>query len=188
MSILHVTSSISPSGSNSTTLGAELAAKLGGSVTTRDTTTGIPHVDPAWAGANFTPADGRSADQKAKLALSDTLIAELQTADTLIISVPMYNFSVPSNLKAWIDHIARAGITFNYTAEGPKGLLDGKRAYLVITTGGTPVESPVDYTTAYLQQVLNFIGIDDITVIAADRLMVDMDKAMDNARTKIAAL
>ena len=188
MSILHITSSISPSGSNSTKLGSELATKLGGTITTRDTTTGIPHIDPDWAASNFTPAEDRSAGQSATLALSDTLIEELKAADTVIISAPMYNFSIPSNLKAWIDHIARAGITFSYSPEGPKGLLEGKRAFFVISSGGTPVESAIDYVTPYLTQVMNFVGITDVTVIAVDRLMVDMEKALADARAQIATL
>ncbi len=188
MSILIVTSSASPAASTSTQLARDTAAKLGGEITHRDTTTGIPHIDSTWTGANFTPADERSAAQKDTLALSDELISEVQAADTLIIAAPMYNFSVPSTLRAWIDHICRAGITFQYSETGPKGLLSGKRAIIVVTTGGTPAQSEVDYVTPYLRQVLGFIGITDIEVIAADKLMADQDAAVAQARGAIDAL
>ncbi len=188
MSILHITSSASPAPSVSALLGRETATKIGGAVTTRDVAKGIPAVDSDWTGANFTPADDRTSEQKARLALSDNLIAEVKAADTLILSVPMYNFGVPSTLKAWIDHICRAGHTFNYTEDGPVGLLTGKSAVLVVTTGGTPVDSGVDFTTPYLRQVLGFIGITDVTVIKSDLLMQDQDKAVASAREVIAAL
>ena len=188
MSILHITSSASPMPSISTMLGGEAAAKFGGTVTTRDVATGIPAIDSDWTGANFTPAAERTDAQKQRLAQSDTLIDEIKTADTLVLSVPMYNFGTPSTLKAWIDHICRAGETFNYTAEGPVGLLTGKRAVLVVTTGGTPAESDWDYTTPYLRHVLGFIGITDVTVIASDLLLEDQDKAVAQARETIAAL
>lgn len=188
MSILHITSSASPAPSVSSMLGREAAAKIGGTLTTRDVATDVPAIDSDWTAANFTPADDRTAAQKDRLALSDTLITELKAADTLILSVPMYNFGVPSTLKAWIDHICRTGLTFDYSAAGPEGLLTGKRAVIVITSGGTPAGGDWDYATTYLRHVLGFIGITDVTVIASDLIQVDQDKAIAQARTAIAAL
>ncbi len=188
MSILHITSSANPAKSNSSMLGAEATTHLGGTTVHRDTNDGIPHLTPDWVAANFTPADDRTADQKAELALSDTLVAELQAADTLIISTPVYNFGIPSTLKAWIDHVCRAGMTFQYSENGPKGLLTGKRAIIVAASGGMPVGSDADFATSYLRFVLGFVGITDVTVIAADRIIAQGDEAIADARKAIAAL
>ena len=188
MSILHIKSSASPAMSNSTLLGTEVAAKLGGTVTTRNTNDGLPQIAPDWVAANFTPADDRTAEQAEMLSLSDTLIEELKAADTLILSAPMYNFAVPATLKSWIDHICRAGVTFQYSETGPKGLMTGKRAVIVVTTGGTPADSEADFVTSYLRHILGFIGITDVSVIAADRILVESDQAIAAAREAIAAL
>jgi len=103
----------------------------------------------------------------------------------------MYNFSVPANLKAWIDLICRAGVTFQYTAEGPVGLLKDKQLDIIITTGGVPLKSPVDFVSDYLKQVFGFIGIEQINIIAADQMNVDAEasfnKALDQIQTRIAA-
>ncbi|MGB5336378.1 MAG: NAD(P)H-dependent oxidoreductase [Woeseiaceae bacterium] len=154
----------------------------------RDLSAGIPFVDEAWIEANFTPEESRTAKHREALALSDSLVAELKEADVLVIGVPMYNFNIPASLKAWVDMIARARLTFRYTEDGPKGLLEGKKAYIVVATGGVPVGSPVDFATPYLKHVLGFIGIDDVEVIAADRLNSQADEAMDAARARIAEM
>ena len=103
----------------------------------------------------------------------------------------MYNFSVPANLKAWIDLICRAGVTFQYTAEGPVGLLKDKQLDIIIITGGVPLKSPVDFVSDYLKQVFGFIGIEQINIIAADQMNVDAEasfnKALDQIQTRIAA-
>jgi FMN-dependent NADH-azoreductase len=104
--------------------------------------------------------------------VSDALVAELQAADEIVIAVPVYNFSVPAALKAWIDMVARARVTFRYTEDGPVGLLTGKRAWVIVGSGGTELDGPVDFATAWLRHVLGFLGIDDVRVIAADRQMV----------------
>ena len=114
------------------------------------------------------------------------LIAELKAADVVVIGAPIYNFGIPAALKAWVDMIARARKTFRYTSEGPEGLLKGKKAYVVIASGGMPVDSDMDFATPYLRQVLGFIGITDVEVIAADALGNGMDKKLDEARAKIA--
>lgn len=154
----------------------------------RDLSAGIPFVDEAWIEANFTAEESRTAKHREALALSDSLVAELKEADVLVIGVPMYNFNIPASLKAWVDMIARARLTFRYTEDGPKGLLEGKKAYIVVATGGVPVGSPVDFATPYLKHVLGFIGIDDVEVIAADRLNSQADEAMDAARARIAEM
>lgn len=147
---------------------------------------GFPIITEAWVGANFTPADDRSAEQKAILAQSDALIAQLKQADTLVIGLPIYNFSVPASLKTWIDLICRAGVTFQYTEKGPEGLLTGKSAVLLVASGGVPVDSPVDFATPYVRQVLNFIGITDIQVIAADGLGGEPNK-LDTVKQQLEA-
>jgi len=157
-------------------------------VTTRDLADGMSLIDEAWVGANFTPADDRTADQKSKLALSDTLVAELQAADTLVIGLPIYNFGVPAALKAWVDQVARAGVTFQYSEYGPKGLLEGKRAIVAVASGGTEAGSEIDFATGYIRHVLGFIGITDVTFVTADRLMLDADGTMAKAMGQIEGL
>ncbi|MGI9238908.1 MAG: FMN-dependent NADH-azoreductase [Woeseiaceae bacterium] len=154
----------------------------------RDLSTGMPFVDETWIGANFTPEESRSKQHHATLAFSDTLVAELEEADVLVIGVPMYNFNIPASLKAWIDMVARARRTFRYTENGPKGLLENKKAYLLVTTGGVPVGSPMDFATPYLKHALGFLGITDIDIIAADKLNNQADESMDAARARIAEL
>ncbi len=107
---------------------------------------------------------------KAKLALSDSLVADLQEASHIVIASPIYNFSVPAVLKAWIDMVARARVTFRYTENGPEGLLKGKKAYLVIASGGVPLGSDMDYASTYLRHVMGFLGIDDVTLVNANEL------------------
>ncbi|MEL6857510.1 MAG: NAD(P)H-dependent oxidoreductase [Pseudomonadota bacterium] len=147
-----------------------------------------PAITAEWVGANFTPDDQRSAAQTETLALSDKLIGELEAADTIVLGVPIYNFGVPAAFKAWIDLVARARKTFKYTENGPVGLLEGKSAYVVIASGGTTSGSEIDFATPYVRHVLGFLGIHDVTVIAADQLMATGDDKIDAARAQIAAL
>ncbi len=154
----------------------------------RDLAAGIPFVDEAWIEANFTPEELRSEKQRETLDFSDALVAELRNADVLVIGVPMYNFSITAALKAWIDMIARARLTFRYTENGPEGLLRGKKAYLVVATGGVPVGSPMDFATPYLRHALAFVGITDVEIVAADRLNSDAEESVDKARSRIADL
>jgi len=144
----------------------------------------IPQITEDWVDANFTPASDRNSGQQAILRQSDELVEELEWADLLIISVPIYNFGVPASLKAWVDQVARAGRTFRYTAEGPEGLLKDKKAILLVASGGTEVDSAIDFATPYLRHVLGFLGITDVEVISADRLMPEPDRfevALDKA-------
>ncbi len=157
-------------------------------VVTRDVTGGLPTLSEDWVGANFTPADARTAEQRLHLALSDSLVAELEAADTIVISLPVWNFGIPSTLKAWVDLVARAGLTFQYTENGPVGLLDGKRAILAVASGGTKVGSEIDFATTYLRHVLGFIGIKEVEIVAADAMAVDADAALANAAAGIDAM
>jgi FMN-dependent NADH-azoreductase len=186
--ILQIDASARYEGSITRQLTSRIARTLGGAVTTRDLNTAIPHVDEAWVGANFTPEADRTPEQKEKLALSDELIAEIKSADVLVIGVPVYNFGVPAALKAWIDHVARVGVTFRYTENGPEGLLTGKRAVVALSTGGTPVGSDIDFASGYMKHILGFMGIDDVEIIAADRILADADKAVAEAHARIDAL
>ncbi|MGB5447554.1 MAG: NAD(P)H-dependent oxidoreductase [Woeseiaceae bacterium] len=189
--VLEVSASGRTAGSASRKLTQDLIAALedrNDNVQTiqRDLAKGMPFVDAAWIEANFTPEESRTDEHREALALSDALVAELKDADILVIGTPVYNFSIPAALKAWIDMIARARLTFRYTENGPEGLLEGKKAYLVIATGGVPVGSAVDFATPYLKHALAFIGINDVEVIAADKLNSQAEESMDAARARIA--
>ncbi|MEM9581605.1 MAG: NAD(P)H-dependent oxidoreductase [Pseudomonadota bacterium] len=187
--ILNIQASARHEGSVTRDLSGQVLEKLGADqVITRDLSDPLPLLDGVWIGANFTPEAERSAEQKETLALSDSLIAEIKAADTLVIGVPVYNFAPPAALKAWIDQICRAGVTFKYTEHGPKGLLEGKRAIIVLASGGTPAGSEMDFASGYLRHILGFIGITDVTLIAADALGNDADKKLDAAKTAIADL
>ena len=156
------------------------------SLVRRDLNDGIGFVDESWIAANFTAPEERTATQLERLAESDALVAELQAADVIVIGAPIYNFGVPATLKAWVDQVARVRVTFRYTDAGPEGLLEGKKAYVVVASGGVPVDAAVDFATPYLRHVLGFLGIDDVEVIAADRLNVRGAEAVDEARRDIA--
>jgi FMN-dependent NADH-azoreductase len=143
-----------------------------GKVTTRDlTSTSIPPVNAAWVGAAYTPEDARTPEQRNLLALSDRLIAELQTADEYVLGVPMHNFSVPSTLKLWIDQIARVNETFSYATGSPVGLLTGKKATVVITSGGKydagTAMGSLNFVEPYLRTVFGFLGVTDTTFVHA---------------------
>ena len=157
-------------------------------VVTRDVAQGLPFVDSSWIAANFTDPVARDADQQAALALSDALVSEIQAADVLVIGVPIYNFGVPATLKAWRDMIARARVTFRYTEQGPQGLLTGKKAYLLGASGGTPVGSAIDFATPWLKHVLAFVGITDVEVIAAERLMIQGEAGRAQAMARIVSV
>jgi FMN-dependent NADH-azoreductase len=154
----------------------------------------LPHVTEAQIGAYFTPAEKRTDEQKKILILSDQLVDELLEADTIIIGAPMYNFSVTSSLKSWIDHVARLGRTFAYTDKGPVGLATGKRAVIAIARGGIYSEEPAraaDFESGYLKQVLGFVGITDVELIVAEGVALGEEiakQAIAKAEQQIAAL
>jgi FMN-dependent NADH-azoreductase len=189
--LLHLDASPLGEASISRHLSAEFVRKWQeanpqGEVITRDlTTTSIPPVDGRWVGAAYTPAEKRTAEQTAVLALSDELIAELEKADDYVFGVPMHNFGIPSTLKLWIDQIARAGRTFSYGAHGPVGLLKDKRATFLVASGGsykkgTPTES-YDFVEPYLRTVFGFIGVTQTDFIAAGGAAAVMSGKVDRA-------
>lgn len=157
-----------------------------GTVVYRDLTALTPApISQAWVHAAFTPADSRTAEQKALLAPSDELIGELQTSDEIVIGVPMHNFSVPSALKLWIDQIVRAGRTFTYGANGPKGLLTGKKATLLVASGGvyspgSPAEA-MNFVDPYMKAVLGFIGITNVRSLSVGGVSQLMSGAIDRS-------
>jgi len=157
-------------------------------VTQRDLARGMPHVDESWIRANFTDSEDRSDEQLARLQYSDSLVAEIQGADVLVIGVPIYNFGIPATLKAWIDMIARARLTFRYTENGPEGLMKGKKAYLVVASGGVAIDSEADFATPYMRQALRFLGITDIEVIGAEQQMSRGEETVATALARIADL
>jgi FMN-dependent NADH-azoreductase len=191
--VLIVNSSARNEGSVSRELVQELVANLEASrgplsVTHRDLAKGIDFVSQAWIAANFTDDADRDENQRRELANSDLLVQEVMDAQILILGVPVYNFGIPAALKAWIDMIARARKTFRYTSNGPEGLLTGKKAYLVVATGGVPVDSPVDFATPYLRHALKFIGITDVEVISAEQINSRGVAATEGAREQISNL
>jgi FMN-dependent NADH-azoreductase len=151
---------------------AWLKARPGGTVISRDLTTlHIPVVDGAWAAAAHTPEDARTAQQKDALAVSEFLIAELHKADEYVVGVPMHNFSIPSTLKLWVDQVVRIGKTFAYSASGRQGLLTGKKATLLIASGGVydqgSAAEAFNFVTPYLRTIFGFMGVTDVNIIAA---------------------
>ena len=142
-------------------------------VINRDLASGIPFVDEPWIQANFTNPEARNEKQKEVLSFSDSLVQEIQNAAHIIIASPIYNFSIPAVLKAWVDQIARAKLTFHYTENGPVGLLVNKKATLVMASGGVPIGSEMDMATPYLKFALGFVGIKDVNVIDASDVNED---------------
>ncbi|MDW4497305.1 NAD(P)H-dependent oxidoreductase [Sulfitobacter sp. D35] len=187
--VLHIDASARAEGSVSRRLSAEVAARFpGAEILRRDLAGGLPVLDAAWIGANVTPANGRTPSQREALALSDELVSELERADVVVIGLPIYNFGIPAALKTWVDLVARAGVTFRYTENGPEGLLTGKRAIVVLASGGTEVGSDIDFASGYLRHFLGFLGITAVEIIAADRLAVDADASVGQAHRRIEAL
>jgi FMN-dependent NADH-azoreductase len=130
----------------------------------------VPHLDAERFGAFISKPEDRNAAQQAVVAYSDTLIEELRQADVIVLGLPMYNFGVPSQLKAYFDHVARAGVTFKYTEQGPVGQLTGKKAYVFAARGGVYAGTPLDTQTGYVRDFLRFIGISDVTFVYAEGL------------------
>jgi FMN-dependent NADH-azoreductase len=195
MNVLQVNSSARGEASVSSRLASELVSRLAAPadrVTVRDLRA-APHpaLDEAALGALFTPAEQRTPEQAARVALDDALIAEIQAADVVVLGVPMINFGIPASLKNWIDAISRAKVTFQYTAQGPEGLLKGKKVYAVMARGGKYRGSPADSQVPYLRQVLGFLGMTDVEFIYAEGLAMGPDAeaaALSEAREKIAEL
>ena len=171
--ILHITSSIRGDDSVSTSLGNRLIANLAGkNVVTRDLAKNdLPFIDAERHAANLAPYADRSEAQHGLAKIADELIDELEAADTIVFSVPVYNFTIPATLKAWADLVARAGRTFRYTQNGPEGLLTGKTVYITAATGGTAIGSDIDFMSPWLKFFLGLLGMTDVRIVAADGIM-----------------
>jgi FMN-dependent NADH-azoreductase len=193
--ILRIDSSARRDGSETRALIDAFISRIGATADTtvihRDLAADLPNfVNEAWVGANFTDPNARSDAQMAELAVSDALVAELEAADVIVIGAPIYNFSIPAVLKAWIDMVARVGVTFRYGDNGPEGLLKNKQAYVMIAhgPGGTTIGSAQDFATPYLRHLLGFIGIHDVKFISATEVKEDsrrLDAALAGAQSHI---
>jgi len=187
--LLHIDASARLQESTSRALSAQIVERLNAeTVVRRDLSEALPQISETWINANFTPADQRTDAQRETLALSDSLVEELKAADTIVIGLPVYNFSVPASLKAWIDLTARAGLTFEYSENGPRGLLQDKRVVIAFASGGTALGSDIDFASGYITQIMGFYGITDVEIIAADRMAIDPQATLALAQEAIQKL
>lgn len=190
--ILRIDSSTQTEGSISRLLGDEVIRRLrrenpAAEVRQRDLAQGVSHIDATWVAANLIRADERDAGARMRLAESDAAIAQLREADAVVVTAPIYNFSIPSTLKAWIDLVCRAGLTFRYTGAGPQGLLSDRPVYLAMASGGVPFGSAADFASSYLRQVFHFIGIDDVRLVGAEGVASGSDAAVQKALLQLDA-
>ena len=196
--LLQINASIHSDGGQSSQLANRFVAAFrenhpGAAVIVRDVgaSEAVPHLTAERFGAFVTPADQRTASQHAVIAYSDALIEELKRADVVVIGLPMYNFGVPSQLKAYFDHIARAGITFAYTEKGPVGRLTGKKVYVFAARGGQYLGTPLDTQTRYVRDFLAFLGMTDVHFVYAEGLAMSPESkeaGLARAAAEIAAL
>jgi len=172
--ILHLNSSIFGASGQSSRLAKAFIDELpAAKVVTRDLAAQpLPHLDAERFGAFLSKPEGRTPAQQLVVNESDALVAELKQADTIVLGLPMYNFGVPSQLKAWFDHVARAGVTFKYTEKGAVGLLTGKKAYVFAARGGLYQGTARDTQTAYVRDFLAFLGITDVQFVYAEGLAI----------------
>ena len=183
MNILQINASLRAGNGHSTrvsdTIVARLQARHPNARITRRDLVQDPHpmLDDAAFAALITPADQRNAAQAARVALDDAAIAQVQAAEVIVLGVPMYNYGIPAQLKHWIDAIARAGVTFRYTAQGPEGLLKGKTVYVALARGGRHRDTPADTQVPYLRTVLGFLGMTDVHFIYAEGLNMGNESA-----------
>ena len=187
--ILYISSSTRGAESVTDLLAEELLGELSGQntvVVRRTLAREMPLLSPAVTAELTAPLADRSEAAAADLATADALIAELAAADVVVIGAPIYNFGVPASLKAWADLVARAGTTFTYGETGPVGLLDDRPTYIVSASGGPEIGSDIDYGTRWLRHFLGFIGLHDVTVVAANQLAIDAESGLAAARSRIA--
>ncbi|ENO77272.1 FMN-dependent NADH-azoreductase [Thauera mechernichensis] len=183
MNILQINGSARTEGANSTRVASDIVARLKSThpealIVLRDLARDpAPVIDEGALGALFTPADQRTPEQAVRVAESDALIAEVQAADVIVIGVPMYNFGISTQLKNWIDAIARAGVTFRYTERGPEGLLKGKKVIVAFARGGRYRGTPADTQTPFLQTVFAFLGMTDVRFVYAEGLNMGDESA-----------
>lgn len=189
--ILHIDSS----GRHSASITRKLTHALVSEIRTetsqiiyRDLSSNLAFINETMINAYFTPDDQRSDAEKESIVLSDAIVKELVDSDIVVIGAPMYNFAAPAALKAWADLAARAGETFQYTEDGPKGLLEGKKAYIVVTAGGVVLDSDADFLTPWLRFFLGFIGISDVELIKVEGLSNNEEDALAPVLSIIKAL
>ena len=164
--VLHIDASARQQDSVSRRLSADIVAKLDATeVIRRDLAEPLPLLDEGWVTSTFIPPQDRTDAQAEALAFSDTIVEELQKADTIVIGTPIYNFSGPAVLKAWVDQVARAGVTFRYTENGPVGLLADKKVIVAVASGGVQIGSPADFLTPHLKVFFGFLGLQDVTFV-----------------------
>jgi FMN-dependent NADH-azoreductase len=185
MNILQINSSSRPDASHSSRLASQIVDRVRArqaqtTLTVRDLgRSPLRELDEPALQALFTPAEQRTTEQSARVAIDDALIAEIQAADVLVLGVPMYNFGVPAQLKNWIDAIARAKVTFTYTEKGPVGLLTGKKVIVALTRGGLYRNTPADTQVPYLKTVLAFLGMTDVQFVYAEGLAMGAQAEQD---------
>jgi FMN-dependent NADH-azoreductase len=194
MKILQINSSARTSGSNSTRLADAITTRLQGkypavTITVRDLAKNThPVLDESALMALFTPVDQRSFEQKNRVAQDEALISEVLSADALVLGVPMYNFGISVQLKTWIDAIAKPGVTFRYTDQGPKGLITGKKVYVALARGGLFRDTAADLQVPFLKNVLGFLGMTDVEFVFAEGLSMGpeaVDRAFAEAQARI---
>jgi len=191
MKILKINSSIQTEKSVGRKLVDQLVSRFTNNekkVIERDLAMGLPLLTQDMVNAFYTPEDKITDNQKEELALSNLLIKEIVDSEIIVIGIPIYNFSVPASVKAYFDLIARVGVTFKYTNEGPVGLFENKKVYVIVTSGGTPFMGDGDFASSYIKHFLGFIGITDVNFISADQLVANSEVQIENAEKQIAEL
>lgn len=191
MKILKINSSIQTEKSVGRNLVDQLVSRFANNekkVIERDLAMGLPLLTQDLVNAFYTPEDKCTDDQKEELALSNLLIKEIEDSEIIVMGIPIYNFSVPASVKAYFDLIARVGVTFKYTSEGPVGLFENKKVYVIVTSGGTPFMGDGDFASSYIKHFLGFIGITDVNFISADQLVANSEVQIENAEKQIAEL
>ena len=189
MSILHINSSARLTGSNTRIIGQYLVNTINTNTVFRDLAV---NPLPAISAEDLMGVHGSSDDQRpslqTQLALSDQLIQELREADTLVIGAPMYNFGIAASLKQWIDAICRAGVSFKYSSQGPVGLMNIKRAFIITASGGTPIGSDMDFVSGYLAQICSFIGVEEILHIDASGSKGSPEQIIESGKQQVDTL
>ncbi len=184
MNILKINSSVQTDASVTRKLVEDLIKILdrdGATIVDRDLSKGVSLLSQEMITAFYTNPDDLEAGQKELLIESNTYVQEIKDADVIVFGAPIYNFSVPGSVKAYFDLLARVGVTFKYTEQGPQGLLDNKKVYVAMASGGVPFNSEVDYASKLIRQFLAFLGITDVTFVPADQLMMDQDAGLARA-------
>lgn len=197
MNILRIDTSLRKTDSHSRNLTDKLINQLinkqtiaqnSTNIVTRDLADGIPLIDETWTKANFTAVNERTTEQNNYLSVSNMLVKELEDANTVVIGLPIYNFNIPTALRAWIDQVVRSKLTFKYTDNGPVGLLMNKKVYILVVSGGTKLGSDLDFINNYLQHILGFIGISDITFLDYSALGSEDTKTTSHAHKFIKSI